>query len=110
MNALFDPARMPPRDSDGSLWHPDLDQFMRGADGGPAQQEESDWMDMDQFELAGFEVHEVFVDDDPEYCEVEVEDERPEGDGWLLVALVPHVDGGTNMLWVRAQGATGGVA
>lgn len=100
----FSPSRLPRRDADGYLWHPDLDQFMRGKGGGPAQQEESDWMDMDALALAGYEVHEYFTEDDPEYCDVDVEDERPEGDGWLLVALVGHEDGGTNALWVRAIG------
>lgn len=110
MNApLFDPARLPARDSDGFLWHPDLDQFMRGLDGGPAQQEETDWMDVDAFALAGFEAHEVFVDDDPEYCDSAVQEDRPEGDGWLLVALVAHEDGGTNALWVRPFSEAGHV-
>lgn len=100
---LFDPARLPPKDSDGFLWHPDLDQFMRGRDGGPPQQEESDWMDMDAFGAVGFDVHDVFVDDEPDYCDVDAE--QPDGEGWLLVAVVPNIDGGTNLLWVRA--ATG---
>jgi hypothetical protein len=102
---LFDPARLPPKDSDGFLWHPDLDQFMRGRDGGAPRQEDDDWMDMDAFGAVGFEVYEYYTEDDPEYCDVDVEDERPDGDGWLLVALVAHCDGGTNALWVRA--ATG---
>lgn len=107
---MFDPARLPARDSDGYLWHPDLDQFMRDRDGGPAQQEETDTLDIDAIAVAGFEARSVFVDDDPEYCDVEVEGERPAGDGWLLVALIGHEDGGTNALWVRAAAATGGEA
>lgn len=98
---LFDLSTLPPKDSDGFLWHPDLDQFMRGRDGGPARQEEDDFMDMDALAAAGFDVHDVFVDDDPEYCDFEIEQERPDGDGWMLVALVANLDGGTNALWVR---------
>jgi hypothetical protein len=108
VSTLFDPAHLPARDSDGYLWHPDLDKFMRGRDGWAPQQEETDTLDIDAIGAAGFEVHSVFVEDDPEYCDVEIEDERPAGDGWLLVALVGHEDGGTNALWVRATGATGG--
>jgi hypothetical protein len=95
---LFDPARLPRRDADGYLWHPDLDQFMRGRDGGPAQQEESDWMDMDALAMEVAEVYDTFVDECPD--EVDAESERPDVDGLLLVAVAAHPDGGSNLLWV----------
>lgn len=65
-------------------------------------------MDMDAIAIAGFEVHGVFLDDDPDSCEFELEQEWPIGAGWQLVALVAHMDGGTNALWVRAAGAKDG--
>lgn len=105
--ALFDPARTK-RGRDGCRWHPDLDQFMRGPDGGAPRQDEGGWLDKDAITAAGFEFRDAFTEDEPEYFTPN--DERPKGAGWQLVAAQPNEDGGTDMLWVRAAGATGGEA
>jgi hypothetical protein len=95
---LFDPARLPERADDGFIWHPDLDQFMRGADGGAPQQEESDYMDMDAL-AALVEIRHLYADED--IVEFDTDAEAPQGDGWLLVGLMENPDGGVNALWVR---------
>ena len=98
--ALFDPGKMPQKDEDGMLWHPDLDQFMRAPDGGPATGDECDSLCAAAVEATGWEIDAS--------CHWDAEDDAadywPEGDGWRLVARVQNDDGDWWTAHVRPGG------
>lgn len=87
------------RDSDGFLWHPDLDQFARASDGGPVREEEDLFVRGDDLRNAGYDVRELQVD--VSLDRFDHVSEAPVGAGWVLVACVEGEDGGTNAMWLR---------
>ena len=97
MANLFDPARLPPRDSSGFTMHPDLPQFIEGEDEGV--------MDANLFTREGLETDFVeFESDAPEALRDRWYDDEggectewvpttPQGDGWLLAGIWDTEDG-----------------
>lgn len=92
---LFDPARLPARDADGHVFHPDLElERWEHPDLG------EEYFSTDAFNAAGWEARwvelEYDVDDDhPAYINWQEgsidysawNPSAPEGEGWLLVAV-----------------------
>lgn len=94
---LFDPARMPARDEDGYVWHPDLDERFQ-------HDEWEEYVDRAKFTAAGFELASVEFEYDADdamldrYYEndehvPEWQPSFPEGDGWQLIAIYDSEDG-----------------
>lgn len=108
--ALFDPALMPARDSDGWAFHPNLDQFLVDAEGNLLSENdlendsENVYYSHTRINAAGFDVTVIdFYDDADQAVREAYEDgapdigewkpTSPEGDGWRLVAISDTEDG-----------------
>jgi hypothetical protein len=111
---LFDLARMPALDDMGYAFHPDIDQFMHSESNDPANDEEA-YLDAKRLSEAGFEDHFVGFDGDcrdkairDRYFEggdgpIGWEPSKPDGDGWLLVAIY-DTENGPYAMFVRRVG------
>jgi hypothetical protein len=96
---LFDPARMPARDENGWVSHPDLDQ--------PRWNKDEELLNVQAFVDAGYDVHFTMMeydltDDHPTYHAYYEGDSsdlsgwepsKPEGEGWWLIAIYDSEDG-----------------
>lgn len=111
---LFDLARMPALDDMGYAFHPDIDLFVHSNSDDQANDEDA-YVDVKKLREAGFEDHYVEFDGDCadesiikryfEDCEGPIgwEPTKPEGDGWMLVAIY-DTENGPYAMFVRKVG------
>ena len=103
---LFDAARMPPRDADGYVWHPDLDERFQ-------HDEWEEYVDLKKFHAVGFQMTTVAFEYDAteEMLKLYYEDGEPgcnswtptvpDGEGWQLIAVYDSEDG-PHAMFVRS--------
>ena len=88
---MFEPERLPPRNSEGYTAHPDLPDWGENEDGEPvlaAIGYEGSWITLD-CHLDQKEAERISETGD----HASWQPEPPEGDGWLLAAIYDHEDG-----------------
>lgn len=73
---LFNPARLPARDEYGFTYHPDVDRFMVGFDGGEWQDGDEGRVDPDALRAAGWESRCVSMEDQTDADEFDAWMER----------------------------------